>query len=50
MKITIAQLNNTVGDIDRNIAKAKEIIASEESKSSDVFYEYGGTWKAKKRK
>ena len=30
MKITIAQLNNTVGDIDGNIAKAKETIAREE--------------------
>ena len=37
MKITIAQLNNTVGDIDGNIAKAIEIIASEESKSSDLI-------------
>ena len=37
MKITIAQLNNTVGDIDGNIAKAKETIASEESKDSDLI-------------
>ena len=37
MKITIAQLNNTVGDIDGNIAKAKETIASEESKNSDLI-------------
>ncbi len=37
MKITIAQLNNTVGDIDGNIAKAKEIIASKKSKNSDLI-------------
>jgi NAD+ synthase len=37
MKITIAQLNNTVGDIDGNIAKAKETIASEKSKNSDLI-------------
>lgn len=37
MKITIAQLNNTVGDIDGNIAKAKETIAGEKSKNSDLI-------------
>ena len=37
MKITIAQLNNTVGDIDGNIAKAKKTIASEKSKNSDLI-------------
>ena len=37
MKITIAQLNNTVGDIDGNIAKALEVISSEKSKNSDLI-------------
>ena len=37
MKITIAQLNNTVGDIDGNVAKALEVISSEKSKNSDLI-------------
>ena len=37
MKITIAQLNNTVGDIDGNITKALEVISSEKSKNSDLI-------------
>ena len=41
MKITIAQLNNTVGDIDGNIAKALEVISSEKSKNSDLIV-FGG--------
>ena len=36
MKITIAQLNNTVGDIDGNIAKAIETIVDQNNKNSDL--------------
>ena len=36
MKITIAQLNNTVGDIDGNIAKAIETIVDQNNRNSDL--------------
>lgn len=36
MKITIAQLNNTVGDIDGNIAKAIETILDQNKRNSDL--------------
>ena len=38
MKITIAQLNNTVGDIDGNIAKAIETIVDQNNRNSDLVY------------